>query len=68
MGKPVPAHQKIGQPILTLIAKLRILSWASDNLKIGEIFGLQQLYIFITLPYFQPYSLLSESNQKLVRK
>ena len=29
---------------------------------------LQQLYIFITLPYFQPYSLLSKSNQKLFRK
>ena len=29
---------------------------------------LQQLYIFLTRPYFQPYSLLSKSNQKLFRK
>ena len=27
---------KIGQPILRWAAKLRILKWANDNLKIGE--------------------------------
>ena len=40
MGWDRPAHLKIGRPILRLSAKLRILKWASDNLKIDEILSL----------------------------
>ena len=40
MGWDRPVHLEIGRPILKLSAKLRILKWASDNLKIGEILSL----------------------------
>ena len=40
------SNLKIGRPILRLSAKLRILKWASDNLKIGEILSLAPTYTF----------------------
>ena len=45
-------HLKMGWSILRLAAKLRILRWASDNLKIGKASSLAPTHIYIDITLF----------------